>query len=323
VLYTQAALRKGEGCYLTVYQPNVKCMAFHGSGRLLACGSTDRTVRLWDVNAKKQADELWGHTGAVNSVAFSPDGRLLASASDDETVRLWDVVERQPASPIDVLRGHTNGVWSVSFSPDGRQLASASHDANVRLWSVPDGVPGPILQHPVAVFCVAFSPAVGSSMLASGCSNGIVRLWDVSGINPHLMRELHGHLKWINSIAFSRDGGQLVSGSMDNTVRLWSMVSGQLLKTLTGHLGTVNCVDFHPNGKQVASASVDKTVRIWTVCEWSDRVHQLFGPEMKRLVFCLMCVRDKLERMTVKSQVPQLPIVLWLEIFQYAALNCT
>jgi WD40 repeat protein len=100
-------------------------------------------------------------------------------------------------------------------------------------------------------------------------------------------------------------------------VRLWSVASGKLCKVLTGHSDTVNSVAFHPNGKQVASCSRDKTARIWAVCEWSDRTHPLFGDEMKRLVFCLMCVRDKLETMTVGSQVPQLPMALWLDIFSF------
>jgi WD40 repeat protein len=177
---------------------------------------------------------------------------------------------------------------------------------------VPDGAPGPVLQHASGVTCVAFSC---SNMLASGGDDGIVRLWDVSGINQQQkpMRELQGHSDLITSVAFSSDGSQLVSGSFDNTVRLWSTASGKLLKML----GQGYHVAFHPNGKQVASCSDDDTVRIWTVCEWSDRTHQLFGEEIKRLVFCLMCVRDKLELETAESLVPKLPMALWLEIFGF------
>jgi WD40 repeat protein len=316
-LYTQAALRKGESCShkLKGHQRNVSSVAFSsGKEQLLASGSSDKTVRLWDMRTKECVAELLGHKSGVTSLAFSPNNRLLASTSVDRTVRLWDVVERKAASPVHVLHGHTNRVWSVSFSPDGQQLASGSWDRTVRLWSVPEGVPGPVLQHPQSVCCVAFSPAVGSNMLASGCDDGIVRLWDVSGTKQQQpLRELHEHSSWITSVAFSPDGSQLVSGSCDNTVRLWSMASGKLLKTLTGHLGTLNSVAFHPNGKQVASGSNDKTVRLWTVCEWSDRTHQLFGPEMKQLVFCLMCIKEEIEK-NVNQIVPQLPIALWLDI---------
>jgi WD40 repeat protein len=282
---------------------------------LLASGSVDRTVRLWDTHTKECVAVLEGHTRSVSSVAFSPDGRLLASASSDCTVRLWDVVERQP---VHVLRGHTCWVWSVSFSADGRQLASGSSDGTVRLWSVPEGVPGLVLQQPCSVWCVAFSPVVGSNMLASGCNNGIVRLWDVS--KQQLLHALQEHSNWYNNtkIAFSPDGSQLFAGSFDKTARLWSVASGKLLKVWIGKSegfsDVIWCVGFHPNGKQVAWCSDDKTMRIWTVCEWSDRTHYLFGGEMKRLVFCLMCIKEKIAKNTT---MPKLSMALWLDIFAF------
>jgi WD40 repeat protein len=323
-LYTQAALRKGEGCShkLQGHQSEVLSVAFGSGGgqeqQLLASGSTDMTVRLWDTHTRECVAVLEGHISYVNSVVFSPDSRLLASASRDNTVRLWDVVERKAkvAFPVHVLRGHTGSVFSVSFSPDGRQLASGSDDCTVRLWSMPEGAPGPVLKHAHAVFCVAFSPVVGSNVLASGDIDGIVRLWDVSKQQQKPMRELRGHSHMISSVAFSPDGSQLVSGSRDCAVRLWSVASGKL-KTLPGHSNVVRSVAFHPNGKQVASCSSDATI-IWTVCEWSDRTHQLFGGEMKRLVFCLMCTREKIEESKI---IPPLPMALWLDIFAYLCYN--
>jgi WD40 repeat protein len=326
-LWTQAALRKGELFSHTLqgHQSRVNSMDFSSSSssgkeQLLASGSADKTVRLWNMRTRECVAVLKGHTGSVESVVFSLDGRLLASGSTDRTVRLWNVVEQRAASPVHVLEGHAAWVSSVSFSPDGRQLASGSGDRTVRLWSVPEGVPGPVLQHPSFVNCVVFSPVFASNMLASSGHDGIVRLWDVSGTNPQLLRELQQHSSWIPSVAFSPDGSQLVSVSGDKNVRLWSVASGKLLKTLEGHLDYVRCVAFHPNGKQVASCSRDNTVRIWTMCEWSDRTHQLFGDELKRLVFCLMCIKDKIES-NHNLNVPRLAMELWLEVFVFCVSN--
>jgi WD40 repeat protein len=323
-LFTQAALRKGiDGCFrkLQGHQSKVESVAFSSSSsgqqQLLASASADCTVRLWDVRTKECVAVLEGHKRDVFGVAFSPDSRLLASASCDNTVRLWDVVERKAASPVHELQGNTDWVFSVSFSSDGRQLASGSWDGTVRLWSVPECVPGPVLQHALPIWCVAFSPVVGSNVLASGSYDSIIRLWDVSGTKQQLLRELQGHSCWIPNVAFSPDGSQLVSRSGNKTVRLWSVASGKLLKTLEGHSDEVRCVAFHPNGKQVASCT-DDTVRLWTVCEWSDRTYHLFGEELKRLVFCLMCAKAKLEKRGTKTRrFPQLPMALWLEIFAF------
>jgi WD40 repeat protein len=159
-------------------------------------------------------------------------------------------------------------------------------------------------------------------MLASGGTDGILRLWDVSGTKQQPLRELKGHKHDIISVVFSPDGSQLVSGSYDRTVRLWSVAGGKVLKVFITQIGTIFSdvaklhVTFHPNGKQVASCSNDDTVRVWTVCEWSDRTHQLFGPEMKRLVFCLMCIKEEIKK-DVNRIVPQLPMALWLDIFAF------
>jgi WD40 repeat protein len=67
-----------------------KCLAFTPDGRLLALGSSDATVRVWDVMAVKELRCFEGHRGVVNSLAFSRDGKRLVSGSTDTTVLIWD-----------------------------------------------------------------------------------------------------------------------------------------------------------------------------------------------------------------------------------------
>src|SRR4051812_18099697 len=68
----------------------VYSVAFSPDGKVLATGSFDNTVKLWDFATGKELHTLKGHTNQVYCVAFSPDGNLLASASQDKTVRLWN-----------------------------------------------------------------------------------------------------------------------------------------------------------------------------------------------------------------------------------------
>jgi WD40 repeat protein len=112
----------------------VQSVAVSQNDKILADGTADGTVQLWDVASHHQTGSLsTGSHGAVLSLAFSRDGNTLASGSADGTVRLWDVATRQQIG--DPLGADTGAVFSVAFSPDGKTLASG--DAHkVRLWEM-------------------------------------------------------------------------------------------------------------------------------------------------------------------------------------------
>jgi WD40 repeat protein len=72
------------------HENTITCLAFDPSGQVIASGSKDWTVRLWD--SKTMRTTLSGHTGTVNAVKFSPDGRLLASCGNDRKIKIWRVL---------------------------------------------------------------------------------------------------------------------------------------------------------------------------------------------------------------------------------------
>eukprot|EP01052_Picozoa_sp_SAG31_P032350 SAG31_NODE_3539_length_4144_cov_3.302101_1_plen_1330_part_01 len=113
---------------------DVSSVAFDPSGGTLASGSSDQTVKLWDVASGECLRTLEGHSDGVWSVAFDPSGGILASGS--LTVKLWDVASGEC---LITLEGHSDGVWSVAFDPSGGTLASGSSDQTVKLWDVASG----------------------------------------------------------------------------------------------------------------------------------------------------------------------------------------
>ncbi|KAI9373897.1 WD domain protein, partial [Aspergillus egyptiacus] len=111
-------------------------VAFSADGQLLASGSGDQTIKLWDPATGTLKHTLGGHSDWVWSVAFSADSQLLASGSSDQTIKLWD-----PAMGIlrHTLEGHSDWVQSVAFSADSRLLASSSNDQTIKLWDPANG----------------------------------------------------------------------------------------------------------------------------------------------------------------------------------------
>ena len=98
-------------------------LCFDPASRILAVGSSDSLIRLWNVSTKQLIATWQGHTSNVKSVAFSPDGKTVASGSSDNTVRLWEVAS---GKALQTLQGHTDRVNSIAFSPDGKTVASGS-----------------------------------------------------------------------------------------------------------------------------------------------------------------------------------------------------
>ena len=78
------------------------------------------------------------------------------------------------------------------------------------------------------------------------------------------MRTLNGHTDLVRSVSFSPDGKYVVSGSCDNSVKIWRMESGKVVRTLNGHTSAVASVSFSPDFKYAVSGSCDKSVKIWS-----------------------------------------------------------
>ncbi|KAM3112521.1 toll/interleukin-1 receptor domain-containing protein [Phormidesmis sp. 146-33] len=265
----QVVYRINERNRLEGHSYVVRSVSFSPDGQTIASGSTDSTVKLWDLQGR-ELQTLKGHSSAVTSVSFRPDGQTIASGSTDNTVKLWDRQGRE----LQTLKGHSHHVYSVSFSPDGQTIASGSWgwgDNTVRLWDRQGQELQTLKGHGDAVSSVNFSP--DGQTIASGSWDSTVKLWDRQGRE---LQTLKGNSGAVNSVSFSPDGQMIATGSDDSTVKLWDL-QGRELQTLKGHSSSVSSVSFSPDGKTIASGSDDGTIILWNLnldslmtlgCDW-------------------------------------------------------
>ncbi|KAL6831934.1 hypothetical protein V8C40DRAFT_285364 [Trichoderma camerunense] len=160
------------------HSDSVRSVAFSDDSQLLASGSTDKTIKLWNLMTGKNncQQTLQGHSQSVLSVTFSHDSKLIASGSSDTTIKLWNTTTGQCRQ---TLQGHSSSILSVAFSHDSKLLASGSSDTTIKLWNTTTGQCQRTLQgHSSSVFSVAFSH--DSKLLASGSVDKTIKLWNVS-----------------------------------------------------------------------------------------------------------------------------------------------
>jgi DNA-binding beta-propeller fold protein YncE len=235
----------------------ISSVAITPDGQILVSGSTDKTIKVWNLNTGKVIRTLKDDLGEVSSVAVSSDGNFLAVGSCEHprsNVKVWHL---STGKLLHKLLGHQKPVNFVVISPDGEILASGSN--KIKIWNLQKGDRICTLWHSSAVHGAAISP--DGKILASASSDQKIRLWNPRTGEP--LRTLNGHGGEVYSVAISPDGQLLFSGSADKTIKIWELESGKMLHTFTGHADEVKSVAVSPDGQLLFSGSADKTIKIW------------------------------------------------------------
>jgi len=257
------------------HDSDVTQVVFVEHGRIVSVDSTG--VRVWQlprddgaeatvlmrvemdnvvsVAASAEGDLLLARDNGGTGIALSTDGRYLA-AGNCRMVQLWDFASGDLVRPLLML---DNVAQSVNFSPDGRLTVSFDKD-RIHIWQKFDG------RHLTDVV-----PSDGKSeincadisdrwWLAIGTADKNLTLTDLCTGNS---RTINGHRDEVSSVAFSPDGNYVVTGSFDNTIRVWQVGSGICTETLKKHSDRVLSVDVSPDGNYIASGGSDNMLRVW------------------------------------------------------------
>jgi WD40 repeat protein len=253
-----------------------------GKGLVTVClvrPAMERSVCHWDLaSGRLEKTVELQLPRQLHNMCLSPDGQTLAiSPRGQEPVFLLDTTTGKEHIK---LRGElARGGHGLAFSPDGKTLATSGVDpmhwgdrSDVAFWDVGTGK---LLRHfsltPRAALDFCFTRD-GRTAAITG-QQPLVHLWDVATGQP--IHDWPAHEGMITALAFTPDGGTLVSGSHeDGSVRLWEVKSGRHLRELQGHHTSITGVAVTPDGKAVVSSGIDGCLR------WQT----LDGKEVRRIV---------------------------------------
>ena len=189
------------------------------------------------------------HGNAVGCVAAAPDGRVITSSKVNVSghVNVWrnGTCER-------TIEAHQGAVWGVAVLPGGTRFVSGSSDRTAKLWTL-DGAPeGPERTFQVGRHVLCVAPLPDGVHFAVGIDNDTVRLYHVDGTLVHTFK---GHADWVRGVAVTPDGQHIISGSFDNSVKVWSVASRRLVGTCRGQTKNVFAVAAMPDGQRILSGS--------------------------------------------------------------------
>ncbi len=295
-------------------------IALSNDGKLLAFGDDSGNVRLWDFTANRELTERppvstktqGGDVSAIDSITISPNGKLVAYGNMDGMITLWNRDSPHAIYRAEKAHGET-AVHCLGFSQDANTLVSGAGDASINVWKVTEGglkKESALSGHEDFITSVAFSSPVPGAprQMASGAADGSVRVWSFEGEaekDKHGVFQrkpaylLIGHLGRVNAVAFSPDNSLIISGSEDETVRLWNTsVRKEILKVST-YGQRVNAVAFSEDGTEIIAGShfsggSNTSVRQWrinhrpeatTLYDSSQVTAVAFHPYDDRLVF--------------------------------------
>lgn len=276
------------------HQNGVMCLQFDES--ILATGSYDNTIKIWDIETGECLRTLTGHTLGIRALQF--DDTKLISGSLDKTLRVWNW---RTGDCISTYQGHTEGVIAVHF--EGNILASGSIDRTVKIWNFSDKSTFCLRGHKDWVNAVKVDSA--SRTVFSASDDCTVRLWDLD--TRRTIRIFEGHVGQVQQVTLMpaeyeaddidveddddtsssasssdlntpithsttdsyatwsdsrpRPPRHMLTGALDSTIRLWDITTGKCLKTLFGHVEGVWALA--ADTLRVVSGAEDRMVKVW------------------------------------------------------------
>ncbi len=279
----------------------VFAVAFGADGKTVAASYRDHSVKIWDINAKKDVQTIKGKASAdtrgladfrgllyiKNQVAVGTGHWDIKKKERKGEVQLFDAAGAKPGKP---LQGHTQDVVELAVSKDGKFVASASEDKTVMIWDLAEGKSVQTIKgHTDSVTSVAFSPD-GKQVVTTSLDK-TVRVWDIAGAKEIASFKVERTVETKDPKAkdpkkaktiqtkeigrefthavFTSDGKKVVAGNLDGVVKIYDVDGKKELQEVKAHDGVL-AMTISPDGSKFATGGWDKIIKIWNTADGKE-----------------------------------------------------
>jgi WD40 repeat protein len=244
-------------CSFVGHKDAVTSCAFNSDNSLVISGSSDKTVKIWDITTSLCINTFTGHHGTVNAVSFIPNSNKVVSTSVvDMSIKIWSrsFGINFCKSLICSLDYFTGGYSCFAISPNGSYLITGTSTTVNEFY----GVFSPFIRKEYEIDKDNFITINDYS----------VKLWNMNSLT--VSKSLKGHTGNVLSCAFSNDNKTVISSSADKTIRIWNVINRVCIGILEGHKYGVTSVAFNFDSTKIVSGSIDTTVKVWDVV-WNEK----------------------------------------------------
>jgi WD40 repeat protein len=247
-------------------QSHTRALKWSRNGKQIALTGSSNDVLLYDAQSRTLLHRYDGHQKDVSSIVFNADGSWLVSGGFDGVIQVWDIRTHELVKRL----GHTkNGVdgtiVAVATSPEVPFYAVGFMTGMIGIYSEQ-------FEQPMMAFTAHTTVLMGLSVSAFDDTLGTVsqdknvKVWTMRGV-ASCKHTLEGHSDFVLSLAFSPVGPVMITGSKDQTIRMWQHKTGRALCTVSAHRNTLFEIDHHPTQRCFVSCGGDGVVCVW---EYND-----------------------------------------------------
>ena len=248
---------------LKISDAKISSLSINPSGKWIAFGSKYlNQLFVWEWKSESYIYKQQGHMNDINLIAFSPEGGQLASGADDGRIKIFDI---SSSNCLITFYEHTGKITGLEYALNkSNVLVSSSLDGTVRAYDLIKYKNFRIMTTPKQTQLICCSVDYSGEIVAAGSLDTYnIFVWSLK--TGDLIDVLNGHTGPVSCLAFSHINDILVSGSWDNTVKMWELYTKKGISETYEHNSKITAIALSPNDKEVAVSTLNGELYTWDI----------------------------------------------------------